>query len=210
MTSLTMSMIKETLIWLIRNPQLPNQIALAIGHSKKILRSNRISSCKFFVYFAQKNYFLYFTHQFLRNTHISLSILHIYSIKYLIFYNFLLFPHSLPLSLTNPTLPKNTKILNARATVTMHICTVPVACAFMHNFTSTDVSVFLLKMCKMDYFCILHDFAWADRGCSNKRLCNIIVQWAQSIHKTQPFSKTILSRYHISTNPPRKLCHHFM
>ena len=59
-TSLTMSMIKETLIWLIRNPQLPNQIALAIGHSKKILRSNRISSCKFFVYFAQKNYFFLF------------------------------------------------------------------------------------------------------------------------------------------------------
>ena len=44
----------------------------------------------------------------------------------------------------------------------------------------------------------------------NRRLCNILVQWAQSIHKTQPFSKTILSRYRISTNPPRKLCHHFM
>ena len=51
-----------------------------------------------------KIYFFYFTHPFLQNTHISLSILHIYSIKYSFFYNFLLFSPSLPLSLTNPTL----------------------------------------------------------------------------------------------------------
>ena len=31
---------------------------------------------------------IYFTHQFLQNTHISLSILHIYSIKYSFFYIF--------------------------------------------------------------------------------------------------------------------------
>ena len=39
----------------------------------------------------KKNYFFYFTHSFLQNTHISLSILHIYSIKYLLFFHFLLF-----------------------------------------------------------------------------------------------------------------------
>ena len=49
----------------------------------------------------RKTYFFYFTHSILQNTHISLSILHIYSIKYLIFYNFLLFFSSLPLSLTD-------------------------------------------------------------------------------------------------------------
>ena len=54
-------------------------------------KSNRISSCNLFVYFAQKNYFFYFIHQFLQNTYISLSILHIYSIKYSFFYNFLYF-----------------------------------------------------------------------------------------------------------------------
>ena len=90
-------------------------------------KSNRISSCNLFVYFAQKNYFFYFIHQFLQNTYISLSILHIYSIKYSFFCNFLLFPHSLPFSLTYPTLSKNTKILNARTTATMHICTITVA-----------------------------------------------------------------------------------
>ena len=50
-----------------------------------------------------KTYFLfYFIHPFLQNTHISLSILHIYSIKYSFFYNFLLFPPLLPFSFTNP------------------------------------------------------------------------------------------------------------
>ena len=34
----------------------------------------------------QKTYFFYFTHPLLQNTHISLSILHIYSIKYSLFY----------------------------------------------------------------------------------------------------------------------------
>ena len=50
----------------------------------------------------EKTYIFYFTYPLLQNIHISLSILHIYSIKYSFFYNFLLFPPSLPLSLTNP------------------------------------------------------------------------------------------------------------
>ena len=53
----------------------------------------------------KKTYFFYFTHPLLQNTHISLSILHIYSIKYSLFYNFLLFTPSLPLSLTDPQPP---------------------------------------------------------------------------------------------------------
>ena len=52
----------------------------------------------------EKTYFFYFTHPLLQNTHISLSILHIYSIKYSFFYYFLLFSshpsHSLPISLS--------------------------------------------------------------------------------------------------------------
>ena len=59
-----------------------------------------ISGCKLSIYFAQKNYFFYFTHSFLQNTHISLFILHIYSIKYSLFYHLLLFSHLLPLSLS--------------------------------------------------------------------------------------------------------------
>ena len=110
----------------------------------------------------QKNYFFYFTHLFLQNTHSSLSILHIYSIKYSFFYNFLLFPHSLPLSLSNATLSKNTKILNVQATIIVHICTITVSlvhlCTILHPLMWV---FFLLKMCKMDYFfvfCkIMHD-----------------------------------------------------
>ena len=36
----------------------------------------------------EKTYFFYFTYQLLQNAHISLSILHIYSIKYSFFYIF--------------------------------------------------------------------------------------------------------------------------
>ena len=40
----------------------------------------------------EKPYFFYFTYPLLQNTHISLSILHIYLIKYSFFLHFLLFP----------------------------------------------------------------------------------------------------------------------
>ena len=71
----------------------------------------------------KKNYFLfiYFIHQFLQNTHISLSILHIYSIKYSFFYNFIIiFSLTTPLS-HKPYTTKNIKILNAWTTITIHL-----------------------------------------------------------------------------------------
>ena len=55
----------------------------------------------------EKTYFFYFTYQLLQNAHISLSILHIYSIKYSFFYIFYYFltdglslSHCLSLSLS--------------------------------------------------------------------------------------------------------------
>ena len=82
-----------------------------VSNQRKITltQSFHISGCKLSIYFAQKkkNYFFYFTHQFLQNTHISLSILHIYSIKYSLFYYFLLFSHSLPLSLSQTQAPSS-------------------------------------------------------------------------------------------------------
>ena len=72
---------------------------------------------KLSVYFAYKNlFFFYFTYPFLQ---IPTSVYLFYtSIQLNIhsFTSFLLFPHSLHFSLTDSTLPKNTKILNARAT----------------------------------------------------------------------------------------------
>ena len=50
-------------------------------------------------YFTLKTYLFYFIYSFLQNTYINLFILHIYSIKYLFFYYFLLFLYSLPLFL---------------------------------------------------------------------------------------------------------------
>ena len=70
----------------------------------------------------KKNYFFYFRHSFLYNTYISLSILYIYLIKYLFFYNFLLFPYSFtPLSHIPNTIKKNTKILNAQVRATTSV-----------------------------------------------------------------------------------------
>ena len=56
-----------------------------------------------------KTYFFYFTYSLLQNTHISLSILHIYSIKYSFFLHFLLFASlsSLELSHKHNTNPKS-------------------------------------------------------------------------------------------------------
>ena len=104
----------------------------------------------FSLFCTKKNYFFYFTHLFLQNTYINQSILHIYSIKYSFFYNFLLFPHSLPLSLTYPTLLKNTKILNARATALVHLCTI------LHQL----MWVFFGSKCAyLNTFSILHYFS---------------------------------------------------
>ena len=50
------------------------------------------------ILYKKKNYIFYFTHSFLQNIYISLSILQIYSIKYSFFYNFLLFSLTAPLS----------------------------------------------------------------------------------------------------------------
>ena len=56
------------------------------------LRATTLVSAKFLSILQEKTYFFYFTHPLLQNTYISLSILHIYLIKYSFFLHFLLFP----------------------------------------------------------------------------------------------------------------------
>ena len=66
------------------------------------LRATTSVRSNFLSILQEKTYFFYFTHPLLQNIHISLSILHIYSIKYsffYIFYYFLTHGLSLPLSL---------------------------------------------------------------------------------------------------------------
>ena len=60
---------------------------------------------KFLSILQKKHVFFYFTHLLLQNTYISLSILHIYSIKYLFLNHLTQYPS---LSLSDPTLPKIT------------------------------------------------------------------------------------------------------
>ena len=87
-----------------------------LGSSSK---SNYISRCKFSFYFAKKSYFFYFIHSFLQNTHINLSILHIYSIKYSFFYKFLLFSPS-PLFSHKPN-PKGLKPISLKTTLSISL-----------------------------------------------------------------------------------------
>jgi len=49
--------------------------------------------------------------------------------------------------------------------VTVHICTVTIPfvklCTTLHNFTSTNVGVFLAKMCKMkEFLYYIHQLTW--------------------------------------------------
>ena len=115
-----------------------------------------------FCLFCTKNYFFYFIHKFLQNTHINLSIVHIYLIKYSFFYNFFFIISSLTTLLSHkPNTTENTKILNARATVTVHLvlCTVTIALVHLCTIYTHWCGFFWLKMCKMDYFLY---FAWVD------------------------------------------------
>ena len=58
------------------------------------------------------------------------------------------------------------KIINGRATVTVYISTVTVArveiYTFLHNFRSTDMEHFGVKMCKKSCFLYLQDYPWTD------------------------------------------------
>ena len=64
------------------------------------LRATTSVRSNFLSILQEKTYFFYFTHPLLQNIHISLSILHIYSIKYSFFYIFYYFlTHGLSLSL---------------------------------------------------------------------------------------------------------------
>ena len=60
----------------------------------------------------EKTYFFYFTHPLLQNTHINLSILHIYLIKYSFFLHFLLFHSLSSLAQTHPLSSSSTPTPN--------------------------------------------------------------------------------------------------
>ena len=58
---------------------------------RKRVRATTSARVNFLSILQEKTSFLYFTHPLLKNTHINLSILHIYLIKYSFFLHFLLF-----------------------------------------------------------------------------------------------------------------------
>ena len=130
------------------------------------LKSNRICHYKLSCLFRiQKNYFffLFYTHIFTKYLYQFIYSTHLFNKIFISFTNYFLFPHLLFLSLTDPTLKKNTKILNAQVTVIVHIYTVTVTLMhFIHNFTPIDVGFFFSKCVKWITFCILQNFTCAN------------------------------------------------
>ena len=121
------------------------------------LKRNRSNHCKFFVNFAHTKklliFYLFYTSIFIKHLYQFIYSTHLLN-KIFIFYNFLLFSLSLPLSLTNLTLPKIQKILNARTTIIIYIYMHGYynTCASIHNFIPNDVSVFWVTICKIKWF----------------------------------------------------------
>ena len=124
----------------------------------KILECKTASvSVKVFFYFTLKTYFFQFTHLFLQNTHISLYSTHLFKKIFILLQIFYYFLTHYPSLSPNTTKKKNTKILNARATVTMHICTVIVALVHLCTILHPLMWVFFLSKCAyLNIFSILH------------------------------------------------------
>ena len=105
----------------------------------------------FFFFF----FFFNFTHSFLQNTCISLSILHIYSIKYSFFYHFLLFSLS-PLFSHRPNLkaPKP-KPISLRTTLSLtdpnhHHTNLKILAPTKHSFITLFIASSLQWVSKVD------------------------------------------------------------
>ena len=96
----------------------------------------------------KKGYFFYFTHSFLQNTHISLSILHIYLIKYSLFFHFLLFSPSPKLISLKTTLSLSLTHLNHHHT--NHQILAPTKHSFITLFITSSIASSLQWVPKVD------------------------------------------------------------
>ena len=117
------------------------------------LRATALVDANFPSILHNKSYFFYFTHTFLQNTNVSLSILHIYSIKYLFFYNFLLFSPS-PLFSHRPN-PKGSKPISLRTTLSLtdpnhHHTNLKILAPTKHSFITSFIASLLQWVSKVD------------------------------------------------------------
>ena len=111
-------------------------------------KSNHINKCKSFILFYSKNlFFLFYTLIFSKQRHQSIYSIHLFNkiFIHLQFYiiSSLTTPLSLSLSLTYPKLPKKYyNILCTNYSNHAYIHNYYSTCAFMYNFTLTDMGVF--------------------------------------------------------------------
>ena len=117
--------------------------------SKKEDKSNWISSkCKSFLLFYTKILlFLFYIPIFIKHSHQSIYSTHLFNKIFILLKNFIISslttPLSLSLSLTYPILPKKYyNILCTNYSNHAYIHNYYSTCAFMYNFTLTDMGVF--------------------------------------------------------------------
>ena len=115
-------------------------------------RASTLVCVNFFPFCTSKTYFFYITHLFLQNTHISLSIIHIYSNKIFIFLT--------PWTVTvwgerkkkrvrqREEREKRIKKSFIQWIITVYIYTVTGQdhCVYLNNFTKTNIGNFWIKI----------------------------------------------------------------
>ena len=119
----------------------------------------------FLFYTKKKSYLFYFTDSLFQNTHISLSILHIYSIKYSFFYNCLV------LSLTTPLSHRTTLSHRPRPNTQRKVAVVFVSVrAPLFSSTSGSSNLVIEMACFLDQSSYIH-LSTEDPGPSSLFCC---------------------------------------
>ena len=118
----------------------------------------------FFLFYTKKSYLFYFIDSLFQNTHISLSILHIYSIKYSFFYNFLLLSLTTPLS-HRPTLSHRPRPNTRKVAVVFVSVRAP-----LFSSTSGSSSLVIEMACFLDQSSYIH-LSTKDPGPSSLFCC---------------------------------------
>ena len=129
-------------------------------------KSNHINKCKSFLLFYSKNlFFLFYTLIFSKQRHQSIYSIHLFNKIFIHLQFFIISSLTTPLSHIPNTTKKNTKILYAQTTVSVHICTITVELVHLCTIFNLLMWVFFGSKCAyINTFSILHYFTCK---CSN-------------------------------------------
>ena len=160
-------------------------------------RASTLVCVNFFPFCTSKTYFFYITHLFLQNTHISLSIIHIYSNKIFIFLT--------PWTVTVRGERKKKRVRQREERekrikksfiqwiITVYIYTVTGQdhCAYLNNFTKTNIGNFWIKIYIIKYFLYFRVLSMSWFGGRGK-WCKMVTAFF-FLHSTNLFGLSFIS-----------------